>query len=410
MLKEKIRVELGSSLIDYEKLFANAVQTVKDEGRYREFQDIRRHVGKFPLAYDFKREKEITVWCINDYLGMAQNPKVINAAVEATKKLGIGSGGTRNIGGNHHALVELEKELADLHGKERALVFTSGYISNDATISTLVKVIPDLVMFSDASNHASIIEGIKRSGAEKYVYEHNDLADLEEQLKQVDPSRPKLILFESVYSMDGAISPMRYICDLADKYAAMTYVDEVHAVGMYGPTGGGISEVLGLSDRLTIIEGTLAKGFGVMGGYIAGSNNIIDAVRSYASGFIFTTSIPPTLASASLASIRHLRGSNIEREKLHEQVAKVKAKLDEAGIQYMKNDSHMVPIMLGDPNKCRAVSHKLLDKYGIFVQHVNYPTVPRGAERLRITPTPLHTDEMIDRLVGALTDILSEYN
>jgi 5-aminolevulinate synthase len=391
----------------YDQYFVTAIDLLKQEGRYRVFSDIERSVSKHPTIYDHKRNKEVTIWCINDYLGMSQNLQVINAANKANSLMGVGSGGTRNIGGTHHALVELEAELADLHQKPAGLVFTSGYVSNDASISTLAKLLPNCAIFSDQDNHASIVEGIRRSNADKYVYRHLDMQDLEEKLKSVDINRPKLIIFESVYSMDGHISPMKEICDLADKYNALTYVDEVHAVGLYGKRGGGIGEQLGLMDRLSIIEGTLAKGFGVIGGYITASNLIIDAVRSYAAGFIFTTSLPPSLASAATTSIRHLKVSNKEREALHKNVAKLKQRLCEENIAFLENDSHMVPVLINDPILSQKVSEILLNEFSIFVQHINYPTVAKGTERLRITPTPLHTDEMIQQLVLALKTALT---
>jgi 5-aminolevulinate synthase len=389
----------------YDQYFQDAVEAIKLEGRYRVFSNIERCVNRRPVAYDHFRKKEITIWCINDYLGMSQHPQVIETANAANSKMGVGSGGTRNIGGTHSPIIELEKELADLHHKEAGLVFTSGYVSNDATISTLSKLLPNLAIFSDQDNHASIIEGIKHGGAEKFIYQHLDVEDLEEKLKKVDINRPKLIIFESVYSMDGRVSPIKEICDLADKYKALTYVDEVHAVGLYGNRGGGICEQLGLMDRLSIIEGTLAKGFGVMGGYITASNKIIDAIRSYAAGFIFTTSIPPALAAAATASIRYLKTSNKERDALHKNAAKLKQKLKEANIPIIENSSHMVPVMVHDPNLSRQISEILLDEFSIFIQHINYPTVPKGAERLRTTPTPFHTDKMIDDLVSALKTI-----
>ncbi len=388
----------------YDQYFADATDALKSEGRYRVFGDIQRCVNKRPVAYDHKRQKEITIWCINDYLGMSQHPEVIAAANKANSAMGVGSGGTRNIGGTHRPIIELELELADLHKKEAALVFTSGYVSNDASISTLAKLLPNLVMFSDQDNHASIIEGIRRGGSEKIIYKHLDMDDLEEKLKSVDINRPKLILFESVYSMDGRISPIEKICDLADKYRALTYVDEVHAVGLYGKRGGGICEALGLMDRISIIEGTLAKGFGVIGGYIAGSNPIIDAIRSYAAGFIFTTSLPPALAAAAVTSIRYLKTSNREREALSSNAKKLKQRFREEGIPFIENESHMVPVMVNDPNLSRRVSEILLDEFNIFVQHINYPTVQKGTERLRVTPTPFHTDKMIEELVLALKE------
>lgn len=386
----------------YAQYFTDATDTLKTEGRYRIFSDIERCVNRRPVAYDHKRQKEITIWCINDYLGMSQHPKVIEAANKANSSMGVGSGGTRNIGGTHHPIIELETELADLHQKEASLVFTSGYVSNDTTISTLAKLLPNVVMFSDQDNHASIIEGIKRGGSEKIIYKHLDLIDLENKLKSVDINRPKIILFESVYSMDGCISPIKEICDLADKYNAITYVDEVHAVGLYGKRGGGICEKLDLMDRLSIIEGTLAKGFGVMGGYITASQEIIDAIRSYASGFIFTTSLPPALAAAATTSIKYLKTSHKERDALHNNATLLKQKLREENIPFIDNDSHMVPVMVNDPNLTRQISEILLDEYSIFVQHINYPTVQKGSERLRITPTPFHTKKMIEELVSAL--------
>ena len=388
--------------IDYNKYFSSAIDSLKKEGRYRVFNDIGRKVGEHPIAFDYKRNKDITIWCINDYLGMSQHKDVIEAANRANSLMGVGSGGTRNIGGTHHPIIELEEELADLHKKEAALVFTSGYISNDASISTLGKLLPNCIMFSDQENHASIIEGIKRSNVEKHIYKHLDVEDLESKLKLVDIDRPKIILFESVYSMDGCISPIKKICDLADKYNALTYIDEVHAVGLYGENGGGVCQQLGLMDRLSIIEGTLAKGFGVIGGYIAGEKLLIDAVRSYASGFIFTTSLPPALASAATISIRYLKNSTKERDDLKNNARKLKEKLREAKIPFIENDSHMVPVMINDPILSKKISDILLDSFSIFVQHINYPTVPKGYERLRITPTPLHTDKMIEDLVSAL--------
>jgi 5-aminolevulinate synthase len=388
--------------LDYNQYFIDAIDELKTEGRYRIFSDIERSVGEHPIVYDHKRKKNITLWCINDYLGMSQNSKVIAAANKANSEMGVGSGGTRNIGGTHHPMVRLEEELADLHDKEAGLVFTSGYVSNDASISTLAKLLPNCVMFSDQENHASIIEGIRRSNVEKHVYNHLDMQDLEEKLKSVDINLPKIILFESVYSMDGRISPIEEICDLADKYNALTYVDEVHAVGLYGKRGGGICETLGIMNRLSIIEGTLAKGFGVIGGYITSSSVIIDAIRSYAAGFIFTTSLPPALAEAAITSIQHLKNSKKERESLHSNAMKLKKKLREVNIPFIENESHMVPVMVNDPVLSRQISEMLLDEFSIFVQHINYPTVPKGTERLRVTPTPLHTDEMIDDLVEAL--------
>ncbi len=394
----------------YDQYFTDAINSLKSEGRYRVFSDIERCVNRRPVAYDHKRQKEVTIWCINDYLGMSQHPEIIEIANMVNSKMGVGSGGTRNIGGTHHPIVELEAELADLHQKEAGLVFTSGYVSNEASISTLTKLLPNLVLFSDQDNHASIIEGIKHGGAEKFIYKHLDTNDLEKKLKSIDINRPKLIIFESVYSMDGCISPIEKICDLADKYNALTYIDEVHAVGLYGRKGGGICEQLELMNRISIIEGTLAKGFGVMGGYITGSKLIIDAIRSYAAGFIFTTSIPPALAAAATASIRYLKSSNKEREALHSNAKRLKQNLREANIPFIENESHMVPVMVNDPNLSRMISEILLDEFSIFVQHINYPTVQKGTERLRITPTPFHTDKMIEELTSALKTIFSKLN
>jgi 5-aminolevulinate synthase len=409
MLNKKFELHIQNEIISYEQTFKDAILAVKNEGRYREFTNITRIAGKNPIAYDHIRQKEITLWCINDYLGMSQNPEVIKASINTEMKMGVGSGGTRNIGGSHHEILTLEKEIADLHNKEAALVFTSGYVSNDTTIATLVKLLPGCVVFSDEENHSSIIEGIKHSGAEKFIYKHHDINDLEAKLKLVNISRPKLIIFESVYSMDGSISKIKEICDLAEKYNAITYVDEVHAVGLYGKKGGGITDQEAITDRLTIIEGTLAKGFGVIGGYIAASQSLIDCIRSYAPGFIFTTSLPPSICAAATASISYLKKSNIERKTLFSRVRYLKEKLDEAGIKYLKNDSHMVPIIIGDPNLTRKISHILLDEFSLFVQHINYPTVAKGTERLRITLTPDHSEVMINRLVHALESVFGRF-
>jgi 5-aminolevulinate synthase len=394
--------------LDYQRIFAQAIDRLHAEGRYRVFIDILRNKGSYPNARCFAGHngpKPITVWCSNDYLTMGQNPKVIAAMEEALHDVGAGSGGTRNIGGNTHYHIELEAELADLHGKQSALLFTSGYISNEATLSTVAKLLPGCVIFSDELNHASMIAGIRSSGCEKQVFRHNDLAHLEELLAAADPEAPKLIAFESVYSMDGDVAPIAAICDLADKYNAITYLDEVHAVGMYGPRGGGISERDRIADRVTIIEGTLGKAFGVMGGYIAADRNIVDVVRSYAPGFIFTTSLSPVLVAGVLASVRHLKGSSAERDLQQANAAALKSMFAEAGLPVMPSTTHIVPLMVGNPVKAKRISDILLAEYGIYVQPINFPTVPRGTERLRFTPGPAHTAEMMRELTGALAEI-----
>ncbi|WP_372426559.1 5-aminolevulinate synthase [Salinarimonas chemoclinalis] len=390
--------------MNYEEIFRTALDGLRQEGNYRVFADLERQAGAFPRAV-FRNggvEREVTIWCSNDYLGMGQHPDVVAAMQETIGRCGAGAGGTRNISGTTHAHVLLERELADLHGKEAALLFTSGYVSNWAALSTLGAKLPNAVIVSDAGNHASMIEGIRHSKADKVIFRHNDVADLEAKLAAIDPSRPKIVAFESVYSMDGDIAPISEICDVAEAYGAMTYLDEVHAVGMYGAHGGGVSEREGLAHRLTIIEGTLGKAFGVMGGYIAGSAAVCDFVRSFASGFIFTTALPPALAAGARAAIRHLKVSDVERRGQRERVAQVRARLDQAGIPHLMNDSHIVPVMVGDPVRCKAITDLLLERYGIYVQPINYPTVARGTERLRITPGPLHTEADIEHLVRSL--------
>jgi 5-aminolevulinate synthase len=390
----------------YNDFFANSLDRLKAEGRYRVFIDIERMAGRFPTALWHSPDgvREVTMWCSNDYLGMSQHPDVVRAMTEAAQEMGAGAGGTRNISGNSHAIVGLETELADLHGKESALVFTSGYVSNLAGISTIAKLIPDCLILSDAFNHNSMIEGIRRSGCEKQVFRHNDLAHLEELLKAAG-GRPKLIVFESVYSMDGDVAPIGAICDLARRYNAMTYLDEVHAVGMYGPRGGGIAERDGVMHRVDVIEGTLAKAFGVMGGYIAASATIVDAVRSHAPGFIFTTALPPAVAAAAKASVRHLKWSASERKRQQRQAARTKATLAQAGLPLLDTPTHIVPVIVGNAEACKAVTDRLLDRHGIYIQPINYPTVPRGTERLRITPTPFHSDEHIAALSEALIEV-----
>jgi 5-aminolevulinate synthase len=398
--------------MDYEAFFRNELDGLHREGRYRVFADLERRAGEFPKAtYTRGRERsEVTVWCSNDYLGMAQHPSVLAAMHHALDQCGAGAGGTRNIAGTNHYHVLLERELAELHGKEAALLFNSGYMSNWASLSTLASRLPGCVVLSDAFNHASMIEGVRHARVEKQVFAHNDPADLSRRLADLDPRRPKLVMFESVYSMDGDIAPIGDLCDVADKYGAMTYLDEVHAVGLYGPGGGGISERDGVADRVTVIEGTLAKAFGVMGGYITGSRALCDYVRSFASGFIFTTSLPPAVAAGALASIRHLRASTTEREQHQAVVAKVRQQLTAAGLPQLDNPSHIVPVMVGDPVICKQICDELLTRFGVYVQPINYPTVARGTERLRITPSPVHTDDDIAHLVGALSAIWTNRN
>jgi len=394
--------------VDYGRVFTQAIDRLHAEGRYRVFIDILRNKGNFPNARCFAGHngpKPITVWCSNDYLAMGQHPKVIAAMEEALHDVGAGSGGTRNIGGNTHYHVDLEGELADLHGKEAALLFTSGYVSNEATLATMAKILPGCIIYSDELNHASMIAGIRNAGCEKRVFRHNDLAHLEELLEADDPSVPKLIAFESVYSMEGDVAPIAAICDLADRYNALTYLDEVHAVGMYGARGGGISEREDVAHRLTIIEGTLGKAFGVMGGYIAADRMIVDVIRSYAPGFIFTTSLSPVLVAGVLASVRHLKSSTAEREGQQAAAATLKAMLRDAGLPVMPGDTHIVPVMVGDPVKAKKISDILLAEYGVYVQPKNYPPGPRGTERLRFTPGPAHDEAMMRDLTRALVEI-----
>ncbi|NBD29825.1 MAG: 5-aminolevulinate synthase [Alphaproteobacteria bacterium] len=396
--------------MNYDDYFRSELTRLKDEGNYRVFADLERERGAFPKARNHLDDavRDVTIWCSNDYLGMGQHPDVLSAMHHALDTVGAGAGGTRNISGTTHHHVLLERELADLHGKEAALLFTSGYVSNWATLGTLGAKIPGLVILSDALNHASMIEGIRHSKAQKVIWKHNDLDDLEAHLKALPANAPKLIAFESVYSMDGDIAPIKEICDLADRYNAMTYLDEVHAVGMYGPRGGGIAEREGLMDRLTIIEGTLGKAFGVVGGYIAASADLVDFVRSFASGFIFTTALPPAVAAGACASIRHLKASAAERDLQKNKVAEVREKLDEIGIPHIPNPSHIIPVMVGDPVKCKFISDTLMDLFGIYIQPINYPTVPKGTERLRITPGPVHSEADIERLVAALCDLWTQ--
>ena len=396
--------------MDYDKIFSQAIDRLHTEGRYRVFIDILRNKGSFPNARCFAHHngpQPVTVWCSNDYLAMGQHPDVIVAMEDALHDVGAGSGGTRNIGGNTHYHIQLERELADWHGKSGALLFTSGYVSNEATLSTLTKILPGCIIFSDELNHASMIAGIKNSGCEKRVFRHNDLEHLEELLAAEDPEVPKLIAFESIYSMDGDIAPLHAICDLADKYNALTYCDEVHAVGMYGKRGGGISERDSAADRITIIEGTLAKAVGVMGGYVAADQKIIDVIRSYAPGFIFTTSLSPVLVAGALASIRHLKQSSAERDGQQAAAQTLKDLFADAGLPVMDSSTHIVPLLVGDPVKAKKISDILLAEYGVYVQPINYPTVPRGTERLRFTPGPAHSEAMMVNLTKALVEIWS---
>ena len=396
--------------MDYVSAFAQALQALRDEGRYRVFADIRRDRGQFPAARHFSPggTQPITVWCSNDYLGMGQHPAVLAAMHAALDTAGAGSGGTRNISGTSHYHVELEAELADLHGKKAALLFTSAYVANDTTLATLQKLLPGCVVLSDEKNHASMIAGIRNGGGPKRIWRNNDLADLEAKLRELDPGRPKIVAFESVYSMDGSMAPIGAICDLAQEYGALTYLDEVHAVGLYGPRGGGLAERDRVMHRVDIVNGTLAKGFGIMGGYIAASTDICDAIRSYAPGFIFTTSLAPAIAAGAIASIRHLKASHAERERHQERVRALKGRLQAAGLPVMDNPSHIVPILVGDPVLAKRITDALLERFAIYVQPINYPTVPRGTERLRLTPSPQHSDADIDRLVAALGTLWME--
>lgn len=392
----------------YSEIFGQYIDKIKEEKRYREFVNLTRVAENFPYAIDKKTGQNILLWCINDYLGMSSHPRVLNTAIQSIRNNGVGAGGTRNIGGNSSAIVELEEEVASLHNRESGLVFTSGYVANDSALSGLARIMPDVVYFSDESNHASIISGIRASKAEKYIYKHLDVNSLEEGLKKYDIDRPKVIVFESVYSMDGLISPMRDIIALARKYNALTYIDEVHSVGLYGMGGAGLANEFGLDDQIDIIQGTFAKAYGTIGGYIAGSKHLVDAIRLSSSGFIFTTSLPPSIAAAAKASVQYLRSSNTERNLLRDRVRRLKTELEKRGIEYFRNDSHIVPVIIGDADLAAKISQKLLKEHFMYVQHINYPTVPKNTERLRITITPYHTDAMIEKLVESLHSVLLE--
>lgn len=394
--------------MNYLKFFTDSIQQLKRENRYREFVNISRLCGEFPYAINNQNQKKITLWCSNDYLAMGQNPQTISAAIQAIKEHGVGAGGTRNISGTNLEVVKLEKKLAEVHDKESALSFTSGYVANDATIQTLAKIIPNLVIFSDAKNHASIITGIRNSKCEKHIFSHNNMAELENLLSQYSATQPKLIIIESVYSMDGDFGEIAQVINLAKKYQALTYVDEVHAVGLYGKKGGGVCQELGLDHEIDIIQGTLAKAYGVIGGYIAAKSEIIDAIRSQASGFIFSTALPPVIAAAAYENVKYLENSNSERQALKQNVAELKAALSQHKIDFLPNQSHIVSVRIGDAAKAKLISQKLLQEHDIYVQHINYPTVAKGDERLRITITPQHNRNMLETLVAALNQVLSE--
>jgi 5-aminolevulinate synthase len=396
-------------MLDYGRIFASAVQSVKTEGRYRVFTDIEYEHGHAPMAFSKRFGRQITVWCSNDYLGMSQHYKVKNAAVEAIERYGAGTGGTRNISGTNTLIIQLEECMAELHAKEAGLVFTSGYVANQAVLSTLGQIVPDIAIYSDEMNHASMIEGIRHSNSERFVFRHSDLMHLEELLAQQPLNRPKIIAFESVYSMLGDISPMKEICALAKRYNALTYLDEVHSVGLYGARGAGVAQMLGVQDEIDIIQGTFAKAYGVIGGYIVAGREFVDAIRSYAPGFIFTTSLPPAVCAGALASVEHLKVSDVERLQHHQVVATVKTQLQENGVEVLDNQTHIVPVMIGDPTAARQISEEMLKEFGVYVQHINYPTVAKGSERLRITPTPLHTQVMVNGLVDALHTVFSKW-